>query len=248
MTAKSFLLKNKVALVAGDSQLWTKPVASALAGAGAKIALAAQNTSRLTETAEALGKRGEKALIIPTDVTKAAQVRKAIDQVMVEYGPIDILVNAGDIHFFRPFLEIKNAEWEQVMDYNFNSALNFCRAVGQTMVDQKKGRIINIVSGLAERGLVNGSAYCVAMGAVLQLTRALALEWALHGITVNAIGTGWFSKTGQPLDETLARYIPIKRYGKPEEIGSLVVYLASDVTEFTTGQFMFVDGGLMAHA
>jgi len=86
------------------------------------------------------------------------------------------------------------------------------------------------------------------MGGVLQLTRALAQEWALQGITVNAIGTGWFTEPGKPVDEALARYIPEKRYGKPEEIGSLVVYLASDITEFTTGQFMFVDGGLMAHA
>ncbi|MDO9333466.1 MAG: SDR family oxidoreductase, partial [Dehalococcoidales bacterium] len=126
--------------------------------------------------------------------------------------------------------------------------MNFCRATGKQMLVQKKGRIINIISGLAERGIANGSAYCVAMGSVLQLTKALALEWALQGITVNAIGTGWFTEPGKPVDETLARYIPEKRYGKPEEIGSLVVYLASDVTEFTTGQFMFVDGGLMAHA
>ncbi len=145
-------------------------------------------------------------------------------------------------------MKIKNAEWGKVMDYNFKSALNFCRAAGKPMLKQKKGRIINIVSGLAERGIVNGSAYCVSMGAVLQLTRALALEWARKGITVNAIGTGWFTEPGQPMDEALARYIPAKRYGQPEEVGSLVVYLASEVTEFTTGQFMFVDGGLMAHA
>jgi len=96
--------------------------------------------------------------------------------------------------------------------------------------------------------MVNGSAYCVSMGGVLQLTRALAPEWALEGVTVNAIGTGWFNDPDRPVDERLARYIPGKRYGQPDEIGSLVVYLASDVTEFTTGQFMFVDGGVMAHA
>jgi NAD(P)-dependent dehydrogenase (short-subunit alcohol dehydrogenase family) len=134
------------------------------------------------------------------------------------------------------------------MDYNFKSALNFCRTAGKQMLKQKNGRIINIVSGLAERGIVNGSAYCVAMGGVLQMTRALALEWALKGITVNAIGTGWFTESGRQMDETLTRYIPVKRYGQPEEVGSLTVYLASDVTEFTTGQFMYVDGGLMAHA
>jgi 2-dehydro-3-deoxy-D-gluconate 5-dehydrogenase len=248
MTAKAFLLKDKVALVAGDSQLWTKPVAAALAGAGADLAIAAKSSPILTEAVEAVHKIGQKALAIPLDVAKAAQVQKAVRQVIAEYGRLDILINAGDVHFFQPFMKIKNAEWGKVMDYNFKSALNFCRAAGKQMLKQKNGRIINIVSGLAERGIVNGSAYCVAMGGVLQLTRALALEWALKGITVNAIGTGWFTEPDKPMDEALARYIPVKRYGQPEEVGSLAVYLASEVTGFTTGQFMFVDGGLMAHA
>jgi 2-dehydro-3-deoxy-D-gluconate 5-dehydrogenase len=248
MTAKAFLLKDKVALVAGDSPLWTKPVAAALAGAGANLAIAAKSSPRLNEAVEAVQKTGKKALALPLDVAKAAQVQKAVRQVVDEYGRLDILVNAGDIHFFRPFLKIKNGEWAKVMDYNFKSALNFCRASSKQMLKQKNGRIINMVSGLAERGIVNGSAYCVSMGGVLQLTRALALEWARKGITVNAIGTGWFTEPDKPIDQTLVRYIPAKRYGQPEEIGSLVVYLASEKTGFTTGQFMFVDGGLMAHA
>jgi len=248
MTAKAFLLKDKVALIGGDNRFWTKPVALALASAGADIAIAAKTSPRLTESAEAVRKVGRKAIAIPTDVTNSIQVQKAVNQVIAEYGRIDILVNTGDLPFFQPFLEIKVTEWDKVMDYNFNSALNFCRASSKQMLVQKKGRIINVISGLAERGMANGSAYCVAMGGVLQLTRALAPEWALQGITVNAIGTGWFTEPGKSVDEALARYIPEKRYGKPEEIGSLVVYLASDITGFTTGQFMFVDGGLMAHA
>ena len=249
MTAKAFLLKDKVALVAGESKLWIKPVATALAGAHADVVIAAKSSPAQKEAVEAVGKEtGGKAMAIPTDVTDATQVRDAVQKVIAQYGRIDILVNAGDIHFFQPFLEIKNDEWDKIMDYNFNSALNFCRATGKQMLEQKNGRIINIVSGLAERGMANGSAYCVAMGGVLQLTRALAMEWALQGITVNAIGTGWFTEPDKPVDERLARYIPVRRYGEPEEIGSLVVYLASDATEFTTGQVMYVDGGLMAHA
>jgi NAD(P)-dependent dehydrogenase (short-subunit alcohol dehydrogenase family) len=248
MTAKAFLLKGKVALVAGDSKIWSKAVAEALADAEADIAIAAKSSPRLEDAAEALHKAGRKVLTIPTDVTDASQVQDAVGKVIAEYGRIDILVNAGDIHLFEPFLKIKSEEWNKVMDYNFNSALNFCRAAGKYMLEQKKGRIINIASGLGERGMANGSAYCVSMGCVHQLTRALALEWAQEGITVNTIGTGWFEMPGQEINERLARYIPGKRYGQPEEIGSLVVYLASDVTEFTTGQTMYVDGGLMAHA
>jgi NAD(P)-dependent dehydrogenase (short-subunit alcohol dehydrogenase family) len=170
MTAKAFLLKDKVALVAGDSPLWTKPVAAALAAAGADLAIAAKDSPILTEAAAAVQKAGRKALAIPIDVAKAAEAQKAVGQVIAEYGRLDILVNAGDIHFFQPFMKIKNAEWAKVMDCNFKSALNFCRAAGKPMLKQKNGRIINIVSGLAERGMVNGSAYCVAMGGVLQLT------------------------------------------------------------------------------
>ena len=248
MTAKAFALDGKIALVAGESKFWTKAVVGALAGAGADIAIAAKSTPKLTEAVEAARKAGRKAIAIPTDVTVGAQVKKAVEQVIGEYGRIDILVNAADIQIFQPFLEISNADWQRTMDNNFNSVANFTRATGRQMLVQKKGRIINIISGLAERGMANGAAYCVSMGAVLQLTKTLALEWALSGITVNAIGTGWYTETGRAADETLARYIPAKRYGKPEELGSLVIYLASDITEFTTGQFMFVDGGLMAHA
>jgi NAD(P)-dependent dehydrogenase (short-subunit alcohol dehydrogenase family) len=118
------------------------------------------------------------------------------------------------------------------------------------MLKQQKGRIINIASGLAERGLANTTAYCAAMGGVLQLTRALALEWARQGITVNAIGAGWMAeteRTGAWQEEQLLRYLPEKRYGHPKEIGSLLVYLASDATDFVSGQFMYVDGAIMAH-
>jgi 2-deoxy-D-gluconate 3-dehydrogenase len=248
MTAKAFLLKDKIAIIAGDSKFWTKPIVAALAAAGADIAIIAKNSLKLTEAVETARKAGRKAVAFPTEVTSSPQVKKAVEQVIAEYGRIDILVNATDVPFFQPFLDIKVADWEKVIDYNFNSVMNFCRVAGKQMLVQKKGRIINVISGLAERGISNGTAYCVSMGSVLQLTKALAQEWALQGVTVNAIGTGWFTETGAPTDEILARYIPLKRYGKPEEIGSLVVYLASDVTDFTTGQFMFVDGGLMAHA
>jgi len=102
----------------------------------------------------------------------------------------------------------------------------------------------------AERGMENGAAYCAAMGGVLQLTRVLDLEWAGHGITINAVGAGWFSETeqtGAAQEELLLKYIPLKRYGLPDEVGSLVVYLASDATDFFSGQFLHVDGAVMSH-
>jgi NAD(P)-dependent dehydrogenase (short-subunit alcohol dehydrogenase family) len=118
------------------------------------------------------------------------------------------------------------------------------------MLSQQKGRIINIISCLAERGMINGAAYCTSMSGVLGITRALAIEWARQGITVNAIGAGWISDretTGDADEDKLLRYLPLKRYGHPREMGSMVVYLSSDAAEYLSGQFMYVDGGIMAH-
>ncbi len=248
MTAKVFMLKDKVAIVAGESKIWTKPVVGALTAAGADVAILARQSTKLTQAVDVARRNGRKAIAIPTDVANPAQVQKNVNQVIGEYGRIDILVNAADIQFFQPFMDIKDTDWQKLMDYNLNSVVNFCRAAGKQMLVQKKGRIINVVSTLAERGIVNGSVYCIAESGVLQLTRVLALEWALAGVTVNAIGTGWFEEGTKPADELISKYIPAKRYGKPEEIGGLVVYLAADATEFTTGQLMYVDGGLMSHA
>jgi NAD(P)-dependent dehydrogenase (short-subunit alcohol dehydrogenase family) len=248
MTAKAFQLNGKAALVAGENTLWNPPVAEALAAAGADVALAAKDSPSFQEAIETVNRKGKKVLALPLDVTRPVQVKGAVRQVLKEFGKIDILVHTGDILFFKPFLKIKERELKKVLDYHVSSAWHFCRAVIPAMLKQKKGRIIHVVSGLGERGMVNGSAYCLAMGGVMQLTRALALEYAGKGVTVNAVGTGWFTGPGRPVDEALARYIPVKRFGRPEEIASLVVYLASDVTDFTTGQVMFVDGGVMAHA
>ncbi len=248
MTAKAFLLKDKIAVVAGDNKIWTKPIVAALTAAGADVAILARQSPRLTQAVEIARRNSRKAIAIPTDITNPGQIQKNLNQAIGEYGRVDILVNATDVPFFQPFMDIKDADWQKAMEYNLNSVINFCRVAGKQMMVQKKGRIINIISALAERGINNGSAYCIAEGGVLQLTRVLALEWALSGITVNAIGTGWFEETGKTPDELLSKYIPVKRYGKPEEIGSLIVYLASDATEFTTGQLMYADGGLMSHA
>ena len=250
MGSNEFSLSGKTALVAGDSKYWSKYAGAALAEAGADVAIAARNTKRLEEAAEEVRRQGQKAITIPTDTTDASQVQKMVEQVVAEFGRIDILVNASDLLFARPFLEVSEGEWRRVLDTNLTSAFHCCQAVGKQMIEQKKGRIINLLSGLAERGVENFSAYCVAMGGVLQLTRALDIEWAKHGITVNAIGTGWMSEvenTGAPQEELLMKYMPLKRYGHPREMGPLLVYLASDTTDFFSGQFLYVDGAVMSH-
>jgi len=250
MVAKDFNLDGKIALVAGDSKYWSKYAGAALAEAGADVVFAARNAKRIEEAAGEVSRRGQKTLTITTDMTDAAQVQKMVDQVVAGFGRIDILVNANDLLLAKPFVETSDSEWRRMLDVNLNSVFHSCQAVGRQMLKQEKGRVINLISCLAERGVENFSAYCAAMGGVLQLTRALDIEWARRGITVNAIGTGWMSeteKTGAPQEDFLLKYIPVKRYGRPEEMGSLLVYLASDTTNFFTGQLLYVDGAVMSH-
>jgi len=250
MVSKDFNLDGKIALVAGDSKYWSKYAGAALAEAGADVVFAARNAKRIEEAAGEVSRRGQKTLTITTDMTDAAQVQKMVDQVVAGFGRIDILVNANDLLLAKPFVETSDSEWRRMLDVNLNSVFHSCQAVGRQMLKQEKGRVINLISCLAERGVENFSAYCAAMGGVLQLTRALDIEWARRGITVNAIGTGWMSeteKTGAPQEDFLLKYIPVKRYGRPEEMGSLLVYLASDTTNFFTGQLLYVDGAVMSH-
>jgi len=250
MISKDFNLSGKIALITGDSEYWAKYAAGALAEAGADVAIAAKNASKLEEAAQEVRSHGPKALTVPTDTTDAAQVQEAVQQVIAECGRIDILVNAADLEFAKPFLETSGSEWHRVLDANLTSVFHCCQAVGKQMIEQKKGRIINLISCLAERGVANCAAYCAAMGGVLQLTRALDIEWAQHGITTNAIGTAWMSeaeKTGGPQEELLLKYVPLKRYGHPSEMGSLLVYLASDTADFFSGQFLYADGAAMSH-
>ena len=245
MVSAEFSLKGKKALIAGDSKYWARYAAAALAGAGADVAIAAKNEQTVTAAAKEAKKFGIKTLAITGDMTKIADVRSAVRQVLDKYGQIDILVNTADIKFARPFLEMSKTEWDKLFNYNLTSVFNTCQVAGKEMQKRKQGRIINITSCLAERGMANSTAYCAAMGAVLQLTRALAIEWARDGITVNAIGAGWMAETGEAVDEKIARYIPMKRYGKPEEIGSTLTYLASDAANFLTAEFILVDGAVM---
>ena len=213
MVAKDFELGGKVALVAGDSEYWSKYAGAALAEAGAAVAFAARNTKRIDEAVGEVSRYGQKTLTLKTDMTDAAQVQKMVDRVISEFGRVDILVNANDLQFAKPFLDTSESEWHRVFDANLDSVFHCCQAVGRQMIKQGKGRIINLISCMAERGVENYAAYCAAMGGVLQLTRALDIEWARHGITVNAIGTGWMSETeqtGAPQEELLLRELIIE--------------------------------------
>ena len=244
-------LTGKVALLTGDRRGWTPYFAAALAEAGADVALAGHASSDVHDAARFVRAQGREALVMEADLTRSEDVDRVVDAVAARFGRIDILVNNAHVDFGKPLVETTDAEWDAVMDFNVRSTFLLCRAVGRRMLAQGGGRIINIGSGLAERGLVNSTAACAAQGAIKQLTAALGLEWARHNVRVNGIGAGWLS-TEAPMEEDnrelLVRFIPSKRKGHPSDLCGLIVYLSSDACDFVTGQMVYVDGGATAHA
>ena len=243
-------LSGKAAIITADRRGWTPYLASALAEAGADVAIAGAEDSDMREAAAAVEREGRRALAVATDVTDSAQAGAAVERALAEFGKIDILVNNARVEFGKPFADVSEVEWKRVMDFNVGSVFVFCQAVGKHMLDRGRGRIINMNSGLAVRGLWNSTAACASHGAVHQLTSALALEWARSNIRVCGIGAGWVTTDEPDADaqpDLLDRYLPSRRRGHPTDLCGLLVYLASDADDFITGQTVFIDGGALAH-
>ena len=244
-------LHGKVAVVAGYGDIFTPELAEALAEAGSYVFLIAGSQAMIDEAEPRVRKHKEEVAGLVCDFTDESAVEAAVEAAAARWGRVDILVNNFRTEFGKPLLDVKASEFDEVMARNVTSVFLMCRAVGAVMLERGGGRIINIISGLAERGLWNSAPFCASQGAVLQLTRALALEWGRGNIRVNAIGTGWYTTEDLPPEEAqkelLVRYIPLRRKGHPRDIGPLLVYLSSDACEYTTGQPIYVDGGLMAH-
>jgi NAD(P)-dependent dehydrogenase (short-subunit alcohol dehydrogenase family) len=257
MAVEGFDLSGENALVIGAGSGVGRAIALALAEAGARVAVASASEGKddvaaAEETARRLAGGGQKTESKTLDATALDKVQAFVGQAAAEMGSIDILVNCPDLFLAKPVEEISAREWARILRVNLDSVFFACRAAGPLMLKQEKGRIINVASGLGERGLSNCSAYCAAKGGVLNLSRALAQEWAAQGITVNCIAPAWMEDTpglGDPNPEAnrLIRFIPMRRPGKAEEVGPLAVYLASDSAGYMTGRTVFVDGGLMAH-
>jgi len=251
-----FSLAGKAALVIGASNPLGRAAAVALAEAGADVAIATTTRSQREEVAanscaNEIWALNRKRFAQAVDVSDESDIETLVERALSEFGRLDILVNAPDLHFAKPLLEISLAEWRRVIDVNLTGVFLACRAAGREMLKREGGHIVNISSVLAERGMANGSAYCAAQAGVLNMTRALALEWAKSGVTVNAVGAGWINAGGFLADETmkrqLERYLPYKRLAQPDEISGAVVYLASDAAAYLTGQVVWIEGGALSH-
>jgi NAD(P)-dependent dehydrogenase (short-subunit alcohol dehydrogenase family) len=247
MILAEFGLKGNVAVLSGCGPSWLPHLSAALAQAGARVVVTGRSGEEIERVAEEVRRLGADVLSIPLKFNSGEEIEAMTERVMAQFGRIDILVNSHNLRFGKPFLEVSEKEWKGVLEANLTSVFQYSKAIGRHMVQQKSGTIINIVSGAGERGLPNGAAYCSSMGGVIQLTRALAMEWARENVRVNAIGTGWMEngvEEGQ--EDLLSKYIPMRRRGEPKDIAPLVVFLASGASAYVTGHVYFVDGGVMA--
>ena len=251
MMLEEFSLTDKVALIGGLGQSWQKEMAGYLAEAGAQVVLFGQDEEQMSAGVKKAQELGKEAMAIAVDVTNDRQVEKMVQTVLKKWQRIDILVNSFNLPFAKPLVETGPEEWQKAMSANSTSVFICTRAVGKYMLERKEGKVVNITSGLAERGLPNGTAYCASKGAVVQFTRALALEWAQYNVQVNAIALGWMADTVETSKkewhDSLTRLTPLKRLGQPDDLACALVYLASDASSFVTGSTFCLTGGLMAH-
>ncbi|WP_027408611.1 SDR family NAD(P)-dependent oxidoreductase [Anoxybacteroides tepidamans] len=255
MFLPSFRLDGKTAIVTGAGRGIGKAIAIGFAEAGADVAVLSRTKEDLETTAREIEALGQKAYVVPVDVTDRRAVQQAVAEVKESAGRIDILVNNAGMNIRTPALDVTDEQWETIMNTNLKSAFMMAQEVGAVMKEQESGgRIINISSVAGHVALRTGVVYAATKAALIQMTKVLAFEWGKYGIQVNSIGP-WYFKT--PLTEKLLQdqnYVndilavtPLKRIGELPELVGPAVFFASDAGSYVTGQTLFVDGGMTIH-
>jgi NAD(P)-dependent dehydrogenase (short-subunit alcohol dehydrogenase family) len=248
-----FDLTGNTAVVIGGTSGIGLTLAKGLAQAGANV-VATGRRANLTESAAAdIRKLGRRSLAVTTDVTKRESIEELLRAVLAEFSSIEILVNCAGGTTKKPTLTAPEFEWNAILDTNLNGTLRACQVFGAHMLERGYGRIINICSLSSFVGLFEVAAYGASKSAVRSLTQSLAIEWAPHGVCVNAIVPGVFRTEmntqlldGTPRGKEFLVRTPMKRFGKLEELAGAAVYLASQEASFTTGHMLVVDGGFLA--
>ncbi len=249
-----FDLSGKKAFVTGASRGIGQVIAVALAAAGADLALVARSEEGLATTAAKITEFGRKAFVIPADVTQQEAVAAAVATAIDQLGHLDVVVNnAGGSNFVVPFVDLRPPGWDKIMRLNLTSAMYVCHAAGGHLVGRGQGSVINVASVAGLTGSPLLSPYGAAKAGLISLTKSLAIEWAAHGVRVNALCPGWTATDlNRDLwgDETLGKStiagVPMQRWGRPEEMAGPALFLASDASSYMTGQALVIDGGQTA--
>ena len=252
MNISEYDLTGKVVFVTGAGRGIGKGIAQVLAEAGADVIINALTSRYVEGLAADIGKAtGRRVVPLVADVTKADEVERAIARIVGEFGALHILVNNLGDAIRKPLVQLTDEELRTVLDLNFTATVLCSRAAGPHMLARRSGKVINITSFAAVKGAPNLTIYAAAKAALVGFTRALALEWAPHGVQVNGIGPGFFPDPVTVGDaayrqrvEDAKRTVPLGREGRLREVGLLALYLASSASDYMTGQTIYLDGGL----
>lgn len=245
-----FSLTDRVAVVTGGSRGIGRAIARGFAEAGAIVVIAARDEAKSSEAVSAIAEAGGIAYAVPTDVTSRESLQSLHDQVIDRHGHVDVLVNNAGIGFHANALELDDHEWQRLFTTNLDAVWKASQIFGRSMVAQGGGSMVNIgsMSGLIVNRPQWHSPYAISKAAVHHLTRSLAAEWATARVRVNAIAPGYVrTEIASTEYEEYAHYwrdeVPMQRYGSPDEIAPLALYLASDASSFMTGSVVVIDGG-----
>jgi 3-oxoacyl-[acyl-carrier protein] reductase len=244
-----FSLKDKVAVVTGASQGIGRATSLALAAAGAKVVAAARNVEKLAGLVSEISAAGGEAMAVPMDVADAAQVKAGFQQVLAKFGRLDILVNNAGIARDGLALRMKMDDWDAVIRTNLTGAHLCTQQAMGAMLKQRSGRIVNVTSVVAETGNAGQANYVAAKAGLIGLTRAIAVEIASRGITVNAVAPGFIATPmteglPQNVKDAMMARIPLGRMGTDADCAAAIVFLASDEAAYITGHILDVNGGM----
>ena len=253
MTHPLFDLSGRTALVTGSTRGIGRALATALAGAGARVVVNGRDPDAVESARRDLAATGAQALGRAFDVTDEAAVAAAIEAIERDAGAIDILVNNTGIQIRAPLQDFTTADWNRIVQTNLTSVFLVSRAVARHMIARRRGKIVNILSVNSEAARYSIAPYSATKGALKMLTKGMCVDWARHGIQVNGLAPGYFeTELTRPLVDDpeftawIERRVPSGRWGRVEELGGAVVFLASPAADFVNGHVLYVDGGMTA--
>jgi NAD(P)-dependent dehydrogenase (short-subunit alcohol dehydrogenase family) len=253
MDVSKFSLQGKVAIVIGGAGDIGKAIAMTFSEAGADVVISSRKQENLNRVAEEIKeKTGRKALGIASHIAKIDNSKSLVEQVMAEFGRIDILVNSSGSSFMVPLLEMEEWQWDTVMNVNLKGIFFLCQQVAPIMKDQGGGSIINITSYLGVRTEELLGAYCISKAATMHMTRMMAHEWGKYNIRVNAIAPAWVhSRLADPflqlpgINERMLSQTVLGRFGEPDDVAAIALYLASDAAANQTAGIFPLDYGML---